>query len=81
MEITIYIQVVHQAGERLGIVVYGQAAVQIPVSLASTAVVSLAAHHVLCRTHARDDVAYTKTAWTDGALSPSFQHVLAPIAE
>jgi len=43
---------------------------------------TLAAHHVLCRTHARHDVAYTKMAWTDGALSPSFLTcTIAPIAE
>ena len=29
---------------------------------------TLAAHHVLCRTHARHDVTYTEMAWTDSLI-------------
>jgi len=39
---------------------------------------TLAAHHVLCRTHARHDAAYTEMAWTDGALSLSFSTCANP---
>jgi len=39
---------------------------------------TLAAHHVLCRTPAQHDVAYTEIAWTDGALLPSFSTFASP---
>jgi len=39
---------------------------------------TLAANHMLCRTHAGHDVAYTKMTWTDEALSLSFLTCASP---